>query len=133
MSNPLQKKPQTGVSTSIHIVITAFIGIVVTALCCYAFYVFRTGMAKEQSIADAMKVIQASTEIVSSMAERGLPAIRGRLDELESRGRLLEKTQRETLTRLATASATAPVPHVESGESEAAILEARRAARAARQ
>lgn len=88
-------------------------------------------MTKEQSIADAMKVIRASTEIVSSMAERGLPTIRGRLDELESRGRMLEQNQRKVssvIDRLGTPAASGGDPI----STEAAILEARKAARAAR-
>lgn len=134
MSNA-RPKP-TPVTSSIHILITAFLGIVVTALCCYSFYTFRTGLSKEQSITDAMKVIRASTEIVSSMAQRGLPEIRGRLEDLETRGRMLEKTQRETssvISRLSTSAAPVAAPVLDPVASEAAILEARKAARAARQ
>jgi hypothetical protein len=114
--------------------LTALIGIVVTGLCSYAFYQFRTGAHREQHLADALKVVQASSEIVSSIAERGMPSIRNRLEELESREKLLEQHQRKTnatLERLALSSgpsAGAPAPPVDT-TSESAIMAARRAAR----
>lgn len=108
----------------------------VTALCCYVFYSFRMGTAKEQSFTDAMKVIRAATEIVASMAERGLPVIRGRIDELESRGRQMEQHHRKIVERLTQQPLVQPtlVPSETSAPtSEAAMLAARRNARMATQ
>ncbi len=112
---------------------------IVTGLCCYAFFLFRTGSAREQSLTDAMKIIRAATEIVSSMAERGLPNIRTRLEELESRGRVLEQHQRvveRTLGGLAVASSggggEASVVEVPP-HTDQAMLAARKAARAMQQ
>jgi hypothetical protein len=118
------------------VVITTVLGMIVTALCCYTFYIFRTGSAREQSFTDAMKVIRAATEIVASIAERGLPTVRGRLDELESRGRQLEQHQRKIAPIIERISASAPPaattdPTPPELASEAAMIAARKAARAA--
>lgn len=131
------------VSSSAHVVLTALLGIVVTALSCFAFYVFRTMAAREQSFTDALKVIRSATEIVASLAERGIPGLRSRVDDLESRSRVLEQYQRRTssdVTRLASATSqamggpalTPPTASAAEGVAdEAALLAARRAARAA--
>lgn len=124
----LSKRAVPPTSSSVHLIITSALGIIVTALCCYTFYVFRTSSAREQSLTDAMKVIRAATEIVASMAERGLPGIRTRLEELEIRGRGMDQQQRKMAERLASsAPITAPTPT----SSESDLLAARRAARAA--
>lgn len=128
MSNTLLK-PTT---SSVHVIITSILGAMVTALCCYVFYSFRMGNAKEQSFTDAMKVIRAATEIVASMAERGIPVIRGRIDELESRGRMLEQHQRKIAERLSQQPLTQSVPgpvEPTASTSEASLLAARRIAR----
>lgn len=95
-------------------------------------------MSRDQTFTEAIKVIRASTEIVSSIAERGIPGLRNRVDELESRGRALEQTQRKTgsvvesLTRVVGAVLPSAPSIPTSGTSdEAAMLAARRAARAA--
>lgn len=140
----ITRQPVAVVSSSAHVVLTALLGIVVTALSCFAFYVFRTMSIRDQSFTDALKVIRSATEIVASLAERGIPALRGRVDELESRGRVLEQHQRRTssdVSRLASATSqvmggpalegvAAPI-EASSSASEAALLAARRAARAA--
>ncbi len=124
-----------GVVSSVHIVITTLLGMIVTGVCCYIFYVFRTSSAREQSFTDAMKIIQAVSQIVSSVAERDLPGVRGRLDGLESRGRIIEQHQRKTsslVERLAAGDGVtmAPAQPTDTVASEAAMLAARRAARA---
>jgi hypothetical protein len=117
--------------------ITGLLALIVTALCCFCFYIFRMSTSRDQSFNESMKVIRAATEIVAMIAEKGMPNIRGRVEELESRGRTLEQYQRKTgsvvesLARVVggampagTVTATGPV------EDEAAMLAARRAARA---
>lgn len=109
---------------SAHLVITGVIGIVVTALCCYAFYIFRTGSARETSLTDAMKVVRSATEIVASMAEKGLPAIRSKLEEIESRARLLERKIASSSSGSVAATSAPPPP-----PSDVDLLAARKAAR----
>lgn len=118
----LQYMTNNSLGTSAHLVITGVIGIVVTALCCYAFYIFRTGSARETSLTDAMKVVRSATEIVASMAEKGLPAIRSKLEEIESRARLLE---RKITASSGSVAASAPPPP----PSDVDLLAARKAAR----
>lgn len=131
----IRSSPPPAVSSPAHVVITALLGIVVTALCCYAFYIFRTSMSREQTFTDAMKVIRASTEIVSSLAEKGLPAIRGRVEELENRGRTLERNTGALATRLSSMMAggsstvTATTTTTAAPPTDAELLAARRAAR----
>lgn len=114
------------VSSSVHVVMTTILGILVTALCCYAFYLFRTSASREQTFTDAMKVVRASTEIVASLAERGVPAIRSRLEELDGRARALE---RKVIAGAAPVPGPAE-PAATTADSDAAMLAARRAARA---
>lgn len=123
--------PSGLVSTPVHVVMTTILGIIVTALCCYAFYLFRTSSTREQTFTDAMKVIRASTEIVASLAERGVPAIRNRVDELESRSRTLERTllQARSAATFATSEAAVVATPVLPQEGDAALLAARKAAR----
>lgn len=102
-------------------ILVKILAVIVTLLCCYAFYQLRTSAAREQSFGDAVKVIQAASEIVSSLAEKGIPGLRTRLDELESKGRILEQNQRRMTT----------TPHQSQSQpqqlSDAEILAARRA------
>ncbi len=136
MSNTKHVPTPLTASTA-HVIITAFLSIAVTALCCYTFYVFRTSSKSEQTLTDVKKVIQAATEIVVSIAERGLPQMRGRIDELETRGRMFEQYQKKTgsiIERLITSggggSAAPPTTQdATAATNEAAILAARRAAR----
>lgn len=136
------------VSSSVHVVITAMLGIIATALSCFAFYVFRSMTTREKTFGDALKAIRSATEIVSSLAERGVPVLRGRIDELETKNRMLEQSQRRTgsvveklasvVSSVSTQSGVAPLSvsstvNSDPIASEAAMLAARRAARAATQ
>lgn len=102
------------------------IAVIVTLLTCYAFYQLRISTSKDQSFADSMKVIQAASEIVKNISEKAMPNLRSRIDELESRGRILEQNQRRMLS---SESGTIIPSATTTTTSDAEILAARRAQR----
>jgi hypothetical protein len=103
-----------------HTAITLLLGAVVMALCCYSFYLFRTNFYRDRDFAEAMKTIRAASEIVTTIAQTGLPSLRTKVAELETRGKILEQ-QAASLS-----GTTVTATEVSEGED---VLAARRKAR----
>lgn len=130
-------------SSSGHVVLTSFLAIAVTLVASFSFYLYRTVSSRDRAFTDALKVVRASTEVVASIAERGIPSLRSRMDELESKERALEQQQKRSATlmerlmaattsTLSTVAGSATVAEtVGVSPSDTDMLAARRAARAA--
>ena len=116
------------ISSTSHFNLTIILGLIVTALACFTLYMFRTGMLREQIITDCLKASKASAEATVQIAEKGLPSVRTKLEELEMHGRMLEQAQRATLAQIRQGPALAS-PAIANDKTEAEMLAARRAAR----
>lgn len=94
--------------SSIQVAIIILVLIVLTMVCCATCYIYRLVTTRDKTYNDIVGVVKSATEVVTSITDRGLPAIRTKLDELDSRGRTIENVQRATKAAIERISTTGP-------------------------